>query len=67
MGLAEVLRHVVQVKPHVAILMGPFVDEAHGLVRDGQLEETYDEVRSGRVYSSSQIQPTVAVASCRSI
>lgn len=39
--LEDLAKYVVEHKPHVLLLTGPFVDSSHGLISDGSLAETY--------------------------
>jgi DNA polymerase alpha subunit B len=47
--LAALLEYCTAHRPDVLILVGPFVDAEHPLVRDGTLDETFEEVYASRV------------------
>ena len=47
--LGALLDYCAGAKPDVLLLVGPFVDEEHPLVRGGLLEETFDDIYASRV------------------
>lgn len=42
--LEDLAKYVIQHKPHVLLLIGPFVDSSHVLISDGSLAETYQDL-----------------------
>lgn len=42
--LSDFMNYVVENKPHVCIMAGPFVDSKHELIQKGSLPDTYDTI-----------------------
>ncbi|KAJ2780778.1 DNA-directed DNA polymerase alpha subunit pol12 [Coemansia javaensis] len=64
--LRDLVDHIVAAKPDLVLLLGPFVSEAHPLIRDGQVDLLPEEIFAAKVSPQlarlrAGVPPTAAV------